>query len=250
MSPELGLDVKTNKSNTSNGLSGTLEGYSCPRCKKNFGYVWKDVEGVMFFCGESDCLKDDSRASKRREFQENQQKPKKAAEAIGIDARYRDASLSKTRLPQDAQKEVLKWLQGDMTNSLVYIGPPGIGKTYLCAAIANYLSDKGRCARYVNPRRFYEALQAAIQKNQNQYEEIRKFAKEDILIFDDLGSTSCTEWQIEVTFDLIDQRYSQNLPTIITSNLNFDEIGNVFGERFLRRIENKQNTIIEQFVED
>ncbi len=201
----------------------------------------------MFFCGESECLKDDGQASINSAYKENQQKPKTAAEAIGIDQRYRDATLSKTRLSQFQQQQVFDWLKGDMKNNLVFLGSPGIGKTYLCAAIANYLSDKGRCARYTNPRRFYEVLHTAIQKNQNQYEEIRKFSKEDILIFDDLGASSCSDWQVEVTFDLLDQRYSDNLPTIITSNLNFDEIHNVFGERLLRRLKNNQNTLIEQF---
>jgi len=224
-----------------------LDGYKCPRCLKNYGYLFTNSEGNMFFCGDKNCLQDDRLAyleiKRKKEEQQSRYFSEDFAVKNGIGDRYRNASLAKWLADDNSKELVNKWINNPR-NFLVVIGPPGVGKTYLCVAIANYLINHKRQVFYTNQRRYFERIQKAIGSNQNQYEEIRKISQNEILIYDDLGASTNSEWQKEVMLDLIDQRYSENRPTIITSNLGWNAMKELLGERTQRRINSEDNTII------
>ena len=229
------------------GITGYLKNYSCPRCKKNWGYFFKDEMGGTYFCGEDDCLQDDCSASKGIEDKQASMRPSTVIDKMGVGGRYRGATLATCRIEPEDSTKVMKWINKP-DNFLIFLGSPGIGKTYFCCAIAEYLENKTKKdIKYTNPRRFYENIQQAIASGKNQYDAVRRYGESEVLIFDDLGSSTCSAWQQEVTFDLIDQRYSANLPTIITSNLTFDEMENSFDKRLRRRLDNDDNITIEIF---
>ena len=57
-----------------------------------------------------------------------------------------------------------------------------------------------------------------------------------LLILDDLGAESKTEWTRDFCHELIDYRYRESLPTVITTNLGIYDIKNAYGERIFSRI--------------
>ena len=168
-----------------------------------------------------------------------------ASSRFAIGTRYQNATLSRWIADEGDKRKVMGWLQKPK-NILCLLGNPGTGKTFFCAAAANWLLEKGQEVYYMNIRRFFEALQKAIGAGKNQYEEINKVSQKAILILDDLGASRNNDWQKEVILDLIDQRYSNEMPTIITSNLSFGEMSSVFDDRIERRIHNNDNVIIIQ----
>lgn len=224
-------------------MTGNLQGYSCPRCKKNFGFVFFHLNGNQYFCGDYECLQSDATYGKKNDKSIKIEEPRDASTLYGLGTRYYNASLSKMIQSTQTTGQLLNWLKSPK-NMLFIRGVPGTAKTYFCAAAANWLLEKGQEVRYINNRRFFENIQYAIGQGQNQFYSIDKISQAKFLIFDDLGSSSCSEWQVEMVLDLVDRRYSSQLPTIFTSNLSEKIILEKLGERTHRRLFSDDNLCI------
>lgn len=224
-------------------LTCNIQDYTCPRCTKNFGYLYASGTGFMYFCGDPGCLQEDSDASKSSIKKTQEIKDFDAAHRFGIGSKYVNASLTKWNANPQHSEYVSRWLRSPK-EFLVLTGKVKTGKTYFCAAVANYLMEQKRSVRYYNSHRLVEEVQKGMGKDSSPYDVINKMAAYDYFILDDLGSSLNTEWQKEMFLDLIDQRYSNSKPTIITTNLNKDEIKAVLGERTSRRIFSEENLVI------
>lgn len=222
---------------------GKIQGYTCPRCNENFGYLHIAPEGIMYFCGQLECLKDDADSSKGKESNLNTINNFDAAHKLGLGSRYVNACLSKWSANHEYSKLVSDWIKNPI-DMLVLIGKPNTGKTYFCAALANFLMKEKMTFRYFNPRRFIEEIQKSINNNESQYSAISRIASCDFLILDDLGSATNNEWQQEIFFDLIDRRYSDKKPTVITTNLIEVTLNEALGQRLTRRIFSNDNLIL------
>ena len=53
---------------------------------------------------------------------------------------------------------------------------------------------------------------------------------------DDMGAEKTTDWSMSTLYVLIDKRYSEMMPTIITSNLTVAEVADKVGDRIASRI--------------
>lgn len=219
-------------------LCGNLIGYECPRCHENFGHYFRDSGGSLFFCGNSDCLKDDALCSDKSKATEI--KHLDASEVFSLGSKYYNACLSKWRADNGHKELISRWISKPK-NMLVLLGEPGTGKTYFCCAVANYFMELKKEVFYINMRRFIDRLYKSIADKGNQFDAIQKITSKEILIFDDLGSTTNTDWQKEVLLDLIDIRYSNEKPTIFTSNLSFKNMEDQLDKRIERRLNAPEN---------
>lgn len=165
------------------------------------------------------------------------------ATVYSLGTRYKNASLARWIAPEKAQKEVNDWLK-KQKHFLVVLGNPGCGKTYLCASILNFFYEQGEEVYFTNHRRFMNMIQKSISDGVPQHTAIEKISSKNILIIDDIGSATNTDWQVEMILDLIDTRYNNELPTIITTNLREQKIEEVLGERTKSRMFSAENTII------
>lgn len=143
-------------------------------------------------------------------------------------------------------KMLVSWVESPR-NFLVILGAPGMGKTYLCAALYDWFRSKySSSIRYYNERQLLREVRNSIEESKGDYLTTLKYKCDDqVFLFDDLGSSGSNEWRREVLFDFLDLRYEHQLPTVITSNLTRDEIKKDYGQRFLSRLCAKENTIIE-----
>jgi len=57
-----------------------------------------------------------------------------------------------------------------------------------------------------------------------------------VLILDDLGAHNYTEWTRNKLYSIINYRLNNNLPTVITTNLDLAELEEYLGERTTSRI--------------
>lgn len=62
------------------------------------------------------------------------------------------------------------------------------------------------------------------------------FKATPVLVLDDLGAEKSSDWTMEQLYSLINSRYKNLLPTIITTNLTYPEMEARYGERTVRRI--------------
>lgn len=134
------------------------------------------------------------------------------------------------------------------SHMLVLLGPPGVGKTYICAALLNFIGDKfpDITKRYWKEADLFSRIRKDMTVLEGDYAENMSFLTDDtFILLDDLESTGITDWRKEALFTFIDSRYNSKKPTVISSNLTPGLINEKLGERFHSRIMAIENVIIE-----
>ena len=108
---------------------------------------------------------------------------------------------------------------------LLLEGGFGCGKTHLAAAIANFSAEHGIPTMFLTAPDLLDWLRASFEGNDDRFsqrfEEIRQVP---LLILDDFGTQNATPWAQEKLFQLLDFRYVNKSPTVITTNLRLEEI--------------------------
>lgn len=115
------------------------------------------------------------------------------------------------------------------TNKGLYVvGDLGVGKTYLCAALANSLVKNGERVAFVKISNFFNEMKSYINnKNDLMDKNINTLMKSKYLFLDDIGSESVSEFvRDDILFRVLDYRLENKLITIFTSNLNKKELLN------------------------
>jgi DNA replication protein DnaC len=109
---------------------------------------------------------------------------------------------------------------------LLLKGGYGCGKTHLAAAIANTRLERGAPVLFDTVPNLLDHLRATFApasavSYDERFDTIRSV---ELLVLDDLGAQSPTTWANEKLFQLIDHRYNAQLPTVITTNRELEEI--------------------------
>lgn len=120
--------------------------------------------------------------------------------------------------------------------SLLLLGPTGTGKTYQAYAALQALSLSGMLTPwcFATAADIYAKLRP--RHKVDSEEVFRGYANTRLLVIDDLGAAKSTEWTEEVNYRLINHRYEQELPTIITSNVAVPELKAAIGDRVASRL--------------
>ena len=120
---------------------------------------------------------------------------------------------------------------------LIFEGEVGSGKTFLAAAIANELLAKNIDVEFVVVPEFLDHLRQSIHSNEDSDTAlIRRINEVPVLIFDDMGAHNFSPWVQNILFTIINYRLNHQLPIIITTNLNMEELCDAVGERIASRL--------------
>jgi DNA replication protein DnaC len=124
------------------------------------------------------------------------------------------------------------------TNGLLFIGGVGSGKTHVAVAVLRAVIGRGFTGRYTNVVDLLDDLRAAFEPNapQSGQEIIDDLVRVDLLVLDDLGAESPTGWVHDRLYQIINRRYEENRPTIVTTNLALDELEKQVGPRITSRL--------------
>ncbi len=109
---------------------------------------------------------------------------------------------------------------------LLLRGGYGCGKTHLAAAVANAAADQGEAVLFVTVPDLLDHLRAAFapgsaERYDERFEQVRTTP---LLVLDDLGTEQATPWALEKLFQLLNYRYLAQLPTVITTNYDLDDL--------------------------
>lgn len=122
------------------------------------------------------------------------------------------------RYAEDPQANGLPWL-------FLY-GTKGTGKTHLAAAIGNARIALGQPAIFMVVPDLLDHLRATFSPNSEiTYDELfESLRNTSLLILDDLGTQAASPWAREKLYQLVNHRYNRRLPTVITMNVEAEEI--------------------------
>ena len=115
-----------------------------------------------------------------------------------------------------------KLVNGIEKKGLILVGNNGVGKTHLACSIANKLIENGIPVIYGTLINLLAELRNSYDTDNDisEMEIIKLYENVALLIIDDLGKEKPSEWGLEKLFTIINSRYENNLPVIITTNYN------------------------------
>ena len=234
----------------------------CHECSKGIAYTgpedrkiieaWNSM-GSRFTCLE--CR--EAREQRRREKAIEAAREQRQAELLavqnnlpgalarcGVPAHWQNASFDYCNdLPPKLADSARLWAEAPY--GIIYLyGPPGVGKSYLAVAILRAILESGvlppRACRYVGEREFLDALKAtydcSIKSVSPRLLSTTHFRDVELLLYDDMGTARQTDWTRGEISTLIEHRHANNLLTIITSNIEPNDLAQSIDGRVLSRI--------------
>jgi DNA replication protein DnaC len=156
---------------------------------------------------------------------------------------------TKVRYDRDLWAELITLRFVDEQQSLLIVGPVGVGKSHLASALGHVACRRGRNVLMHRADHLFKNLRAA--RLDNSYDaEIRKLLRVDLLIVDDLALKQMDPVETHDFYELVVERHRRT-STIITSNRGPDEWIGVMADPLLAQsaIDRLQSTSFELVVE-
>lgn len=197
--------------------------YECPKCKDQLGYIkgvwpnevwvrcdcvsWRRVQRLM----KSSDITDEFKKLGFKNFR-TEGKPQVIVDAYECALEYF----------QEFQE-----IRHERSNSIALLGQPGAGKTHLLTAIANNLINRLHVPVLYFP--YVEGFNDLKDDFSKLEEKLERMKHVDVLFIDDLfkpvkGKPRATEWQVEQTYAVVNYRYLNHKPILISSELTVDEL--------------------------
>ena len=122
---------------------------------------------------------------------------------------------------------------------LLLTGAVGTGKTHLAVSIANHLMyEEVIPVKFGNVTTLLSEVKSSYDKQatESEAEVINALSRVRLLIIDDLGKEKATEWSNNIIYTVINNRYENYKPTIVTTNLTIKELEQTIGEATVSRL--------------
>jgi DNA replication protein DnaC len=113
----------------------------------------------------------------------------------------------------------------ERSENLLFSGGTGLGKTFLSACIARTVADRGYSVCYETASHLFTKLERAkFNGDEEARRDSEKFTACDLLIVDDLGTEMGGQFTTSALYGLINDRILAGKATIISTNLNSEDL--------------------------
>jgi DNA replication protein DnaC len=177
---------------------------------------------------------------------------------LGVPKRYVECSLG--NFIGNVSELVETWINKGSDNLLLQSPKAGNGKTHLAIACLKQMlisnidkmieKEDGSGARYVDFKEVrydngyfkdFVSIMGEIKasfddKSTSERDVIRKYVAFDVLVIDDIGAEKPSDYTQAVIYEIINTRYNDMKPTIVTTNLSSKDMTEIYGSRMLSRI--------------
>jgi len=128
--------------------------------------------------------------------------------------------------PQIDELATMRFLENG--ENVVFLGPPGVGKTHLATALGMVAAGHRKSTYYINCHTLIEQLKTAHHENRLP-DKLKILGKYSLLIIDEIGYLPMDIQGANLFFQLIARRY-EKVSTIFTSNKTFSQWNEVFSD--------------------
>ncbi len=131
-------------------------------------------------------------------------------------------------------------VKGGCRRGILLQGNVGSGKTHLAAAAVNYLLEQHRDVYFLIASELFEELKKSFDGDEETKSKAwrlqQKVKRTETLIIDDLGSHNFSDWTRSVLFTILNYRMNEELTTIITTNMNGEQLRENLDNRLISRL--------------
>jgi DNA replication protein DnaC len=153
----------------------------------------------------------------------------------GLPAGKSFANLKLTELKPAVQQQVIALKEktdwAHQAGNVLLIGPSGVGKSHIAAAIAYQLIEQNVRVKWCSAVALVQSLQQA-KRDLDLMTAMTRLDKYQVLIVDDIGYVKKTDAETQVLFEFIAHRYESG-SLIITSNQPFSHWDQIFPDTMM-----------------
>jgi DNA replication protein DnaC len=151
--------------------------------------------------------------------------------------------------PGVSQKQIKTLAELDFITrceNIVFIGPTAVGKTGLASGLLLKAMQNGYRGMFISAQDLFDEMYASLADRSTR-RLLNRLARIDVLVIDEMGYLNLKPEQTNIFFKLMQERYRRH-PTIITTNLEYAEWHNFFGnpklvEALLSRLRHQCHTL-------
>lgn len=224
--------------NTKNSLSDKKKGLVCSKCgwkKKNYYENYQGV-GIIYGCKcerEIEVRKVNNEIAKEKKnlisnLFSNANLGKRFANCTFDNFKQSKGAVEALNMCREFAENFPKHLESG--SGLLIYGIPGNGKTHLVSAVVKEVIQRGHSAIFQSAAELMYRLNATYNDSgESELAIMKGLVESDLTAIDDLGKGKWSEKVSERFYVILDGRYRELKPTLVTTNLKLKELEDYVG---------------------
>lgn len=199
--------------------------FKCKKCGRKIKTTDSEYQIVLCPCE----FEKRDKEYHEKEIEKQEERFYKKIENSGLPYRFFDADFENVILDDmpksflSAMEILKKYVEEIEVNKnsglgLYVYGDVGRGKTYMTACVLKELLKRNEQCLFTSFFDIYEELKECYRRKLSTKPIVEKYIGYKFLFIDDFGKERFTEWANEIVFQIINKRYNQMRPTILSSN--------------------------------